>query len=75
MPTNFGWKSEFSITNSRLADDLCISRQGLDRCRNKLIQKGLISYKKGAGNQCGLYHINPFECNIFDTVVDTNRTQ
>ena len=64
----FGWKSEFSIANTRLCDDLKITRQHLDKCRSTLINKGLLSYKKGNGNQCGTYHINSFES--IDTVVD-----
>ena len=65
----FGWKSEFSIANTRLCDDLKITRQHLDKCRSTLINKGLLSYKKGNGNQCGTYHINSFE--PIDTPVDT----
>jgi hypothetical protein len=69
----FGWKSEFSIANTRLCDDLKITRQHLDKCRSTLINKGLLSYKKGNGNQCGTYHINSFES--VDTVVDTRVAQ
>lgn len=65
----FHWKREFSITNTRLVEDLGITRQCLDKCRNTLIQMGRIKYKKGSGNQCGIYEIIPFECNIFDTNV------
>lgn len=55
---SFNWKSDFSLTNSRLVEDLKISRQQLDRARNTLVQNGLITYKKGNGNQCGTYHLN-----------------
>lgn len=65
----FGWKSEFSITNTRLCDDMRVTRQYLDKCRSTLINKGLISYRKGTGNQCGIYHINMFS--PVDTPVDT----
>lgn len=65
----FGWKSEFSLTNTRLCDDMRITRQHLDKCRSTLINKGLISYRKGNGNQCGIYHINRFIS--VDTVIDT----
>ena len=54
----FGWKDGFSVTNSRLSEELCISRQELDRVRNILCQKELITYKNGMGNKCGIYHIN-----------------
>lgn len=56
----FGWKDEFSVSNTRLIDDIGMSRQELDRVRNVLVQKELITYKKGKGNQCGIYHMNSF---------------
>ena len=65
-----GWKNEFSITHVRLADDLCMSRHELDRARNVLVQKGLITYKKGSGSQCGSYHIISL-CNKTGTSNDT----
>lgn len=82
----FGWKREFSITNTRLLLDLSISKSALDRERNLLVQKGLITYKKGTGNQCGLYSmVSIASQNLInfgtqtghkpDTVWDTNRTQ
>lgn len=68
-----GWKSEFSIANTRLCDDLRVTRQHLDKCRSTLINKGLLSYKKGNGNQCGTYHLNSFISvdTVVDTIVDT----
>ena len=56
----FGWANEFTVTNIRLTDELGISRQELDRVRNILCQKELITYKKGNGNKCGVYHLNSF---------------
>lgn len=41
-----GWKEEFTVTNTKLADDLKISRQHLEKCRKKLIKSGLIFYAK-----------------------------
>lgn len=82
----FCWIKEFTLTNVRLADDLCVSRQALDRARNVLIQNGLIKYKKGTGNKCGIYEIVSL-CNKkhmqndtqsghkADTPRDTVRTQ
>lgn len=55
---SFNWANDFTLTNTRLVEDLKISRQKLDSARNCLVQKGLISYKKGNGNQCGSYHIH-----------------
>ena len=51
----FGWIEEFTISNTRLTDDLGISRQELDRLRNVLCQKGIVIYKKGRGGKCGAY--------------------
>jgi len=70
----FNWKKDFTLTNTRLVEDLGISRLELDRARNALCQAGYISYKKGKGNQCGTYQINSLvyqkQCN-FDTQPDT----
>lgn len=41
-----GWKEEFTVTNTKLADDLHISRQYLEKCRKNLIKNKLILYKK-----------------------------
>jgi len=51
----FGWKSEFSVANTRLVNDLGISRQELDRLRKTLCEKGLIAYERGYNGKCGVY--------------------
>ena len=56
----FSWRTEFTLTNTRLSEELEINRQALDRARNTLCQKGLIAYKKGSGQQSGTYQIIPF---------------
>lgn len=73
-----GWKSEFTVANMMLQSLTGLSRQGLDRARNDLIQRGLIEYTKGRGNRAGKYKVKSV-CNIIgtpvDTVIDTMRTQ
>ncbi|GIM47594.1 hypothetical protein DNHGIG_31430 [Collibacillus ludicampi] len=43
-----GWKEWFSAPNQTLQLMTGLSRQGLDKARNGLIQLGLIQYKKGS---------------------------
>jgi hypothetical protein len=50
-----GWKEWFSVPNQTLQLMTGLSRQGLDKARNGLIQLGLIQYKKGKSNQAGQY--------------------
>jgi len=77
-----GWSCEFTVANKMLESLTGLSRQGLDRARGLLIQRGLIEYTKGRGNKAGKYKIKSV-CNIVgttvdtvvDTVVDTKRTQ
>ncbi|MDK2824532.1 MAG: hypothetical protein PWP71_2450, partial [Clostridia bacterium] len=66
-----GWAEEFTVANVVLQSMTGLSRQGLDKARNQLIQKGVIEYKKGSGNQAGKYRLNSFECQIVDTNIDT----
>lgn len=58
--SEFGWKSEFSISNLVVCGITSLSRQALDRTRNELVQKGYIQYKKGRSNQAGKYLIVSF---------------
>lgn len=62
-----GWLNEFSIANSRITLALGISRTELDRIRNVLVQKGLLTYKKGIGNKAGFY--------VLHSLVSHNVTQ
>jgi len=55
------WAGEFTVSNVRLADELGVSRQQLDRTRNLLIQKGLIRYRKGSGSRAGVYSMVSFQ--------------
>ncbi len=51
------WRADFTASNIRLQSKAGISnRKTLDRARNQLIQKGLVSYKQ-SGNQAGSYTI------------------
>ena len=54
----FCWKSDFTVSNTRLLDELGMTRTSFNRARNILIQSRLIRYKPGKGNQCGIYTIN-----------------
>lgn len=54
------WRTEFSVANSTAESILRFSRTQLDRMRNELVQAGRIGYKKGRGNQSGIYKIIPF---------------
>ena len=56
----FCWKSDFTVSNTRLLDELGITKASFDRARNTLIQSGLISYRPGRGGQCGSYALNSF---------------
>ncbi|SHJ88771.1 DnaD and phage-associated domain-containing protein [Caminicella sporogenes DSM 14501] len=67
-----GWIEEFTVANIVLQSMTGLSRQGLDKARNMLVQKSLIEYKKGKGNQAGKYRLIPFECQIVGTNVDIN---
>jgi DnaD/phage-associated family protein len=70
-----GWADEFTIANLTLQSLTGLSRQGLDRARNLLIQKGLIEYQKGTSNKAGKYRVISFECKKIGTAVGTKRAQ
>lgn len=66
-----GWKEWFTVPNQTLQLMTGLSRQGLDKARNGLIQSGLIQYKKGRSNQAGSYKMNSLlgECQKVGTEV------
>jgi len=66
-----GWADEFTVANIVLQGMTGLSRQGLDKARNQLIQKGLIQYKKGTSNQAGKYKMVSIAYKKVDTVVGT----
>lgn len=66
-----GWKENFTVANLTLCDRLSISRQGLDKARQALVEYGRIEYKQGAGNQAGTYKIISFDGHIVGTPVVT----
>ena len=66
-----GWVDEFTVANLVLQNLTGLSRQGLDKARNILIQRGLIQYKKGSSNQAGRYKIIRFDSQKVGTVVVT----
>ncbi len=65
-----GWKPRFTVSNVTLQSLTGLSRQQLDRARNELVQKGYVEYKKGAGNQAGMYLLVCFDTQT-DTQTDT----
>ena len=52
------WISEFTVSNTLLMSYTGLKLSTLQRARNNLIQKGFITYKKGSGNNAGIYKIN-----------------
>lgn len=60
---------EFAVPNSMVLSILAFSRQQLDRMRNILIQTGRIVYKKGKGNQSGIYRMIPFDTTLSEAFV------
>jgi len=74
-----GWNTWFTVPNQTLQLMTGLSRQGLDKARNGLIQHGLIQYKKGRSNQAGSYRMISFfeetECQKVGTEVGTAAAQ
>jgi DnaD/phage-associated family protein len=68
-----GWADEFTVANLVLQGLTGLSRQGLDKARNVLIQKGLVQYKKGTSNQAGKYKMVRLDSQKVGTVVDTQQ--
>jgi DnaD/phage-associated family protein len=66
-----GWVEWFTVANQTLQLMTGLSRQGLDKARNQLCQKGLVEYKKGVSNQAGRYRVISFECQKVGTEVGT----
>lgn len=63
-----GWKGEFNAPNSTLQAMAGLDKNGLVRCRNALVQAGLIKYQQGKRGASGIYSIIP----LYDTNNDTN---
>jgi hypothetical protein len=64
-----GWKGEFNAPNSTLQAMAGLDKNGLVRCRNALVQAGLIKYQQGKRGASGIYSIIP----LYDTNNDTNN--
>ena len=69
------WPQDFTITNETLYSMTGLGRNALNDARNKLCQKQRLWYRKGRGNQTGMYSILPFDGNIKDANADTNPAQ
>lgn len=76
-----GWIEWFTAPNTTVQLLTGLSKQGLDNSRNKLIQKGLISYRKGSKNAAGSYKMVTFErmvkksAQIVDQILDQELDQ
>lgn len=69
-----GWQEWFTLPNQTLQLVTGLSRQGLSKARNGLIQAGLIQYKKGRSSQAGSYRMQSLlqsDCQIVGTKVVT----
>ena len=68
------WKNEFTVATSVLSHKTGgVSRRSIELARNELQQKGLIEWRKRAGNQSAVYTINQFAritCAQVDAQVD-----
>lgn len=53
-----GWKQEFNVSLSLLAGLTGFSVSSLQRARNQLQQKGLITFRSRGGSQSAIYHLN-----------------
>ena len=69
------WRTEFSVSIQTLLSYLGFSRTQLDRMRNVLIQSGRIRYRKGKGNQSGVYQMIPLAAHIVTQNVTQPVTQ
>ncbi len=56
-----GWIKEFTTANSIVMGFTNLNITALQRARNELKQKGYIDYKKGTGNNAGIYRIIELE--------------
>lgn len=59
--SELGWIKEFTIANSIVMGFTSLNISALQRARNELKLKGYINYKKGTGNNAGIYQIIEFE--------------
>jgi len=68
-----GWKEWFSVPNQTLQTVTGLSRQGLAKARQGLIQCGLLQYRPGRSNKAGYYRMVSLlsECKKVGTGVGT----
>jgi uncharacterized phage protein (TIGR02220 family) len=67
------WQEWFTVPNMTLQLLTGMSRQGLEKARKGLVQKGLIEYKKGHSNQAGNYRMISLVCQKVGTEVVTTE--
>ena len=80
IANRLGWKTTLAVPNGRLLAMLGCTKATLIRARQRIIDKGLIEYKKGSTRDAGKYLIKTDWFNYYtsddtnhDTNHDTNR--
>ena len=68
-----GWKNDFKYPNARLEGDLGTRPKNLIQARQRLIDFGVISYKKGTTRDAGIYRILSNERVTKDSNKDNNK--
>lgn len=67
-----GWKSTFNAPNPLVQQLTALSKQGLVEARKKLLDNGLIAYKKGQKNKAPVYQmislVNSVDSSAYQTV-------
>lgn len=68
-----GWKNDFKYPNARLEGDLGTRPKNLIQARQRLIDFGIISYKKGTTRDAGIYRILSNERVTKESNEDSNQ--
>ena len=66
------WEEWFAVTNNRLMLILDVNEKTLIRYRNKLIEDGLIEYRRGHKGKPSLYKIVDISCK-YDSTNDSQN--
>ncbi|MDK2952350.1 MAG: hypothetical protein PWQ77_2015 [Kosmotogales bacterium] len=69
------WKNPFRLPNGKLTETIGCSQNTLIKSRKHLINLGLISYRKGYKNKCGIYYINTDTGFINDDMLDKGLSE
>lgn len=71
VSNQMNWPEEFTVSNDTLQSLSGLERSVLHRARNRLIQKGRITYQKRSGTLAGMYAVVPFDGKDFDVACNT----